>query len=37
MNVVLVLMLTKLEPETGETMVTILGTNVQISLGIEAR
>jgi len=37
MNVVLVLMFTKLEPKTGKTMVTILGTKVQISFGIEVR
>ncbi|KAH3697112.1 hypothetical protein DPMN_084599 [Dreissena polymorpha] len=32
MNVVMVPMLTKLEQETGETMVTILGIEVQISI-----
>ncbi|KAH3855710.1 hypothetical protein DPMN_098280 [Dreissena polymorpha] len=32
MNVVLVPMLMKLERETGETIVTILGTKVQISI-----
>jgi hypothetical protein len=32
MNVVMVPMLTKLEQETGETMVTILGIKVQISI-----